>query len=55
LAHPWVARAISEHSRVISHPLDRFHQTFNVMFTMAAVGPFAQGSPYWASEVSALC
>jgi uncharacterized protein (DUF2236 family) len=82
LAHPWVARAISEHSRVISHPLDRFHQTFNVMFTMvfgsleqalsaarrlhrrhariegvvsAAVGPFAQCSPYWANEVSALC
>jgi uncharacterized protein (DUF2236 family) len=34
LAHPWVATAIREHSRVLTDPLDRFHHTFNIMFSM---------------------
>jgi uncharacterized protein (DUF2236 family) len=34
LAHPWVATAILEHSQTLSDPVDRFHRTFNVMFTM---------------------
>ena len=81
LAHPWVATAIVEHSQTLADPVDRFHRTFNVMFTMVfgtldqalsaarrlhqrhsrvegslpkAAGPFAQGSRYWANEVSVL-
>jgi uncharacterized protein (DUF2236 family) len=81
LAHPWVATAILEHSQTLADPVDRFHRTFNVMFTMVfgtldqalgaarrlyqrhnrvegslpvAAGPFAQGSRYWANEVSVL-
>lgn len=34
LAHPWVATAIAQHSRTLHDPIDRFHQTFRVMFTM---------------------
>src|SRR5208337_3656057 len=34
LAHPWVATAIAEHSRVLADPIGRFHRTFRVMFTM---------------------
>ena len=34
LAHPWVATAIAEHSRVFSDPIGRFHRTFRTMFTM---------------------
>jgi uncharacterized protein (DUF2236 family) len=34
LAHPWVAVAITEHSRTLNDPIGRFHQTFRVMFTM---------------------
>lgn len=34
LAHPWVAAAIADQSRVFADPLGRFHRTFNVMFTM---------------------
>jgi uncharacterized protein (DUF2236 family) len=34
LAHPWVAAAIADQSRIFSDPLGRFHRTFNVMFTM---------------------
>jgi uncharacterized protein (DUF2236 family) len=34
LAHPWVAAAISEHSRTFADPIGRFHRTFNVVFTM---------------------
>jgi uncharacterized protein (DUF2236 family) len=34
LAHPWVAAAIADHSRVFADPLGRFHRTFNVTFTM---------------------
>ena len=34
LAHPWVAAAISDQSKVFDDPLGRFHRTFNVTFTM---------------------
>jgi uncharacterized protein (DUF2236 family) len=34
LAHPWVAAAISEHSRTLHDPIGRFHQTFRTMFTV---------------------
>ena len=34
LAHPWVAAAINQHSSVISKPIQRFHNTFRVVFTM---------------------
>ncbi len=34
LAHPWVAAAIADQSRVFTDPIGRFHRTFNVMFTM---------------------
>jgi uncharacterized protein (DUF2236 family) len=34
LAHPWVAAAITQHSRVLADPIGRFHGTFNLMFTM---------------------
>jgi uncharacterized protein (DUF2236 family) len=34
LAHPWVAAAITQHSRVLSNPIGRFHGTFSFMFTM---------------------
>ena len=35
LAHPWVAAAITEHSRTLHDPIGRFHQTFRVMFTVS--------------------
>jgi uncharacterized protein (DUF2236 family) len=34
LAHPWVAAAIAEHSKVFADPIGRFHRTFRTMFTM---------------------
>ena len=34
LAHPWVAAAITEHSRTLNDPAARFHRTFRVIFTM---------------------
>jgi len=34
LAHPWVAAAIGEHSKVLTNPVARFHRTFRVVFTM---------------------
>jgi len=34
LAHPWVAAALTQHSRVLSDPIARFHNTFRVVFTM---------------------
>jgi uncharacterized protein (DUF2236 family) len=34
LAHPWVAAAITEHSRTFADPIGRFHRTFNIVFTM---------------------
>ncbi len=34
LAHPWVAAAISEHSRTFTDPIGRFHRTFGGVFGM---------------------
>lgn len=34
LAHPWVTAAIAVHSRTFADPIGRFHQTFNIVFTM---------------------
>jgi uncharacterized protein (DUF2236 family) len=34
LAHPWVAAAISEHSRTFADPIGRFHRTFEVVFSL---------------------
>ena len=34
LAHPWVAAAISKHSRTFADPIGRFHRTFYIVFTM---------------------
>jgi uncharacterized protein (DUF2236 family) len=34
LAHPWVAAAITEHSRSLSDPIGRFQRTFNITLTM---------------------
>ena len=34
LAHPFVAAAVYEHSRVFADPIGRFHRTFQVMFTL---------------------
>src|SRR5438270_7240427 len=34
LAHPWVAAAIADQSRVFADPLGRFHRTFKTVFNM---------------------
>jgi uncharacterized protein (DUF2236 family) len=34
LAHPWVAAALSDHSSLMERPIDRFHGTFRIVFTM---------------------
>lgn len=34
LAHPWVAAAVADQSRIFADPLGRFHRTFGVTFTM---------------------
>ncbi len=34
LAHPWVATSLAEHSDLMSQPIQRFHNTFRVVFTM---------------------
>ena len=34
LAHPWVAAAVTEHSRTFADPIGRFHRTFDVVFAM---------------------
>lgn len=34
LAHPWVAAALDQHSRLMKRPIERFHNTFRVVFTM---------------------
>jgi uncharacterized protein (DUF2236 family) len=34
LAHPWVAGAITQHSRTLADPIGRFHRTFGIVFTM---------------------
>jgi uncharacterized protein (DUF2236 family) len=81
LAHPWVAAAITEHSRTLADPIGRFHRTFSTVFAMVfgtldqalsmarrlhrrhaqiggilpmSIGPYAEGSPYHANDVSAL-
>ncbi|HLY40034.1 MAG TPA: oxygenase MpaB family protein [Terracidiphilus sp.] len=33
LAHPWVAVAIEQHSQVMNKPIERFHNTFRIVFT----------------------
>ncbi|HEY7790205.1 MAG TPA: oxygenase MpaB family protein [Vicinamibacterales bacterium] len=34
LAHPWVAAAITDHSRSLTDPFGRFHRTFRIVFTI---------------------
>ncbi len=34
LAHPWVAASLAEHSTVMDRPIERFHNTFRIVFTM---------------------
>jgi len=34
LAHPWVAAALDQHSSLMKRPIERFHNTFRVVFTM---------------------
>jgi uncharacterized protein (DUF2236 family) len=34
LAHPWVATALEQHSNLMNKPIERFHNTFRVVFTM---------------------
>lgn len=34
LAHPWVAAALDQHSSLMAKPIERFHNTFHVVFTM---------------------
>lgn len=34
LAHPWVAQAIADHSKVMNRPIVRFHNTFRVVYAM---------------------
>lgn len=34
LAHPWVAAALDQHSSLMAKPIERFHNTFRIVFTM---------------------
>jgi uncharacterized protein (DUF2236 family) len=34
LAHPWVTAALEQHSNVMARPIDRFHNTFRIVYTM---------------------
>ena len=34
LAHPWVATALEQHSRLLAQPIARFHNTFRIVFTL---------------------
>lgn len=34
LAHPWVATALEQHSDLMNKPIERFHNTFRIVFTM---------------------
>lgn len=34
LAHPWVATALEQHSNLMARPIDRFHNTFRIIFAM---------------------
>lgn len=43
LAHPWVTASLAEHSSVMDRPVERFHNTFRIVFTMI-FGTLAQAS-----------
>jgi uncharacterized protein (DUF2236 family) len=34
IAHPWVAVALAQHSNLLNDPIERFHSTFRVVYTM---------------------
>jgi uncharacterized protein (DUF2236 family) len=34
LAHPWVAAALDRHSNVLARPIERFHNTFRIVYAM---------------------
>ena len=34
IAYPWVAASLARHSNLLNDPLDRFHSTFRVIYTM---------------------
>ncbi len=34
IAHPWVAVALAQHSNLLNDPIERFHSTFRVIYTM---------------------
>jgi uncharacterized protein (DUF2236 family) len=34
LSHPWVATALEQHSSLMDKPIERFHNTFRIVFTM---------------------
>src|SRR5436305_14378655 len=34
LAHPWVATALQQHSSLMAQPIERFHNTFRIVFAM---------------------
>lgn len=38
VAHPWVAAALADHSKVLDRPIKRFHNTFRVVFTLVFGG-----------------
>ncbi|MGH9604261.1 MAG: oxygenase MpaB family protein [Terracidiphilus sp.] len=38
VAHPWVAAALVDHSKVLDQPIRRFHNTFRVVFTLVFGG-----------------
>jgi len=43
LAHPWVATALEQHSTLMNRPIERFHNTFRIVFTMI-FGSLAQAT-----------
>ena len=43
LAHPWVATALQQHSSLMNKPIERFHNTFRIVFTMI-FGSLAQAT-----------
>src|SRR5437763_16982614 len=57
LAHPWVARAISEHSRTFAAPIGRFHRTFGAVFSTPAEPrcPGLWRCGYWGCGWRAAC
>ena len=48
LAHPWVAAALDQHSTVMRRPIERFHNTFRVVFTMIFGTPEQAFRAAWA-------